>query len=185
MGGQLHVLLRHRLLAQPDGFEGFGTVAVAAMASDLPVTQCDDGERRDPHFYTAVSASADLHAADYNVIAVVEVLLGFKSERIPCREPLGKPRLDLVAATVNLLPDRDPGRNLPFDFRVKRLKRDLIVASIEGLVVPPHDLHALLRHRPRSISRNAPLPCEAAAREPDRSARRAAFASASKRPPRA
>src|SRR6185503_376746 len=97
----------------------------------------------------AVSAAADLHAADHDLIAVVEVLLGFEPERLPCREPLGKPGLDLVATTIGLLADRDPGRNLPFDVRVERLERDLIVASIEGVVVPPHDLHALLRHRPR------------------------------------
>ena len=39
---RLHVLLRHRLPGQPDGFEGGGAVVVELRADDLPVAYCPD-----------------------------------------------------------------------------------------------------------------------------------------------
>jgi hypothetical protein len=151
-----HGLPRHRLHPRAGCFKGLGTVPVAAMASDLPVTQCEDVEGREPPFYAAASAAANLPAGYYYVISVVEDLLGFKSVRTPCREPLGKPGLDLVAATVDLPVDRDPGGNLPLDLRVKRVKRGLIIGAVEraGSVRTsstfPSDI------APRSISRQRP-----------------------------
>jgi hypothetical protein len=58
--------------------------------SDLPVAQCEDGEGREPHFYAATSATADLHAAYNYLVSVGEHFLGLKSVRIPCPEPLRK-----------------------------------------------------------------------------------------------
>ena len=123
------------------------------MASDLPVTQCEDVVGREPHFYAATSAAADLRAAYEYVISVVEHFLGLKSVHIPCREPLGKPPVDLVAATEDLPADGDPGGNLPLDFRVKRLKRRLIIGAIKRAEQRTHDLDVALRHRPPSIPR--------------------------------
>jgi hypothetical protein len=117
------------------------------MASDLPVTQREHVEGGEHHLDAATSAAADLHAAHNYVIPLVEHFLGLKSERIPCREPLGKPPLDLVAATVNLLADGDPGRNLPLDFRATRLKRRVIIGAVKRAEQPAHQLDVLLRHR--------------------------------------
>jgi hypothetical protein len=58
------------------------------MASYRPVTQCEDVEAREPDFYAATSAAADLHAAYHYVISVVKHLLGIKSARIPLGKPL-------------------------------------------------------------------------------------------------
>ena len=102
---------------------------------------------RQPHFYAATSAVADLDAGYNNVLSVVEHFFEFKSVRIPSREPLGKPPLDLVAATVNLLADGDPGRNLPLDFRVKRVKRGLIIGALKRTEQRTYQLDILLRHR--------------------------------------
>ena len=150
------IRLRHRLLPQSHGFEGFGTVPVAAMASDFPVTQCEDVEGREPHLYAATSAAADLQATYNDVISVVEHFLWLKSERIPCREPLSKPRLDLVAATVDLLADGDPGRNLPLDFRAERLKRPVIIGTVKRAEQRTHELDVLQRHRHRPVSPSSP-----------------------------
>jgi len=88
-----------------------------------------------------------LHAAYNYVLSVVEHFLGLKSVRIPCREPLGKPPLGLVAATVNLPADGDPGRNLPLDFRVKRLKGGLVIGAVKRAEQRTHHLDVFLRHR--------------------------------------
>jgi hypothetical protein len=57
----------------------------------------------------------------------------------PEPEPLGKPLLDLVAATVDHPADGDPGRFLPLDFRVQRLKRGLIVGALKRAEQPTHE----------------------------------------------
>src|SRR5204862_27703 len=48
----------------------------------------------------------------------------------------------------------DPGtRSVPFDLGVVVVERSLMIAAGEQVEQSPHDLHVLLRHRPRSISR--------------------------------
>jgi hypothetical protein len=121
------------------------------MAGDLPVAECEDGEGREPHFYAATAATADLHAAYNYLVSVGEHFLGLKSVRIPCPEPLRKPPLDLVAPTVDLLADGDPGRNLPLDFRVKRLERGLIIGAVKRAEQGTHEFDVPLRHRPPSL----------------------------------
>jgi hypothetical protein len=147
------LLERTRLPRQPGSLEGLGTVAIAPVAGDLPVTQREDVEGREPHFHAATSATAGLHPAYNHMVSTVEHFLGLKAVRIPCSEPLGKPPLDLVAATVDLPADRDPGRNLPFDLGVKRRERGLIIGAVIRTEQRTHELHVLLRHRPPSISR--------------------------------
>jgi hypothetical protein len=117
------------------------------------VTQGEDVKGREPHFDAAPSATGGLHAADKHVVSVVEHFLGLESVRIPRPEPLGKPPLDLFAATVDLPADGDPGRNLPFDFGVKRRERGLIIGAVIRTEQRTHELDVLLRHRPPSIPR--------------------------------
>jgi hypothetical protein len=109
-------------------------------------------EGREPHFYAAAWATGDLHAAYNHVVSVIEHLLGHKSVRVPCPEPLGKPPLDLVAAPVNLVADGDPWRNMPLDFRVKRLKRGLVVGAVKRAEQRTDKLDVLLRHRPQYLA---------------------------------
>src|SRR6185295_7716865 len=150
-GGAAHVL---QLLRKPSGFEGFGSVAVLDDAVDPAAAQLVNPEAslveldpaplaRAPHAYGAKRTVLCRRALD---------LLRLHRERVPGLKPLLRiPDECLGASKGGVLLD---GRVL--HLRVKRYGERAPVALVECGKEPPHrlgDLHVLLRHRPRSISR--------------------------------
>ena len=149
----LHVLLRHRLLREAGGFEGFGSVHVAVDASrscrrrrsrrcplrrstftPLPVPRPDDTDsttsRSSP---TSVISSISTCMSSKTSPSVVEVIA------------------DSVVAAKHAtlgLPQRSNGTHRPRTRSTSSVARSRRLNRVD---CPAHDLHVLLRHRPRSI----------------------------------
>src|SRR5829696_243788 len=147
----VHVLLRHRLLRQPGGFERFLSGEVLAPRGNLAVPNCEDDRVADVDLHVAVLHPP--HAADegYNLVPCIDQLLGLHPALLERLLPLAV----VVAQRVGALhqPDvieRALGRS-PVDVRMPELSEPVQAAPVIRGEVLPHDLHVLLRHRPRSI----------------------------------
>ena len=142
------------LLRQPHGFEGLGSVIEVAV--ERMTLRCSQG----PHLRvlsidldpaclprprsTAVKTTCRRHRGDRESHPRSPQRLGAIREKTP----------DAIMA-VEYAPVLHPQRvapHVPLNVRVVRAEDGLIVASPEGVEDTAHDLHVLLRHRPRSIA---------------------------------
>src|SRR5436190_15178287 len=136
-------LLRHRLLLEAHGFEGFGAVLVLEDIDDSAV----------PHLHVQVEPDIDLRATapaaafemkdDEEIVAGVEYFLDFQVVLRPGVEPSAANPLRCLHAVergVVLLKGR------PFDLGMRKLDEGVRVV-LEGPSPAPHHLHVLLRHR--------------------------------------
>jgi hypothetical protein len=144
------------LLPQPGGFEGVGFGLEPAMPNDPSISQRPDvsGVRRDrlvvcPAHQNEANGDDDFFPCRNE----------FKRLDTPGRPDLAQPSHELPDALVAVIDAwvKGPPRRVPFDLRIKEVI-GLVIEVLEDLVLPlcvepPHNLHVLLRHRPRSISR--------------------------------
>src|SRR5437870_4090129 len=79
----LHVLLRHRLLRQAQGFESLGTVGVCAEVCDQPFTEASDPRRFYVKGGTAATSAPSNVSQGKNPSAAVSDLLDLPSEVLP------------------------------------------------------------------------------------------------------
>jgi hypothetical protein len=93
-----------------------------------------------------------LHAEDEDPAAQVTHLLDLFLKFIPGADPTGDEPAHLLASVADADVRLGPG-SIDDHVWVEAVQRDLGVSAVEGVVHPPHDLHVLLQHRPRSISR--------------------------------
>jgi hypothetical protein len=158
----LDVLPRHRprsisLLPQPGGFEGFSLALKVLDANDFAVAECVGARTAGDHLDTSRAAGEDPLRDHDLILPDADELLWF--------EPITRPRLPKegqilakpIATAING-PVEDRIRIVHLDGGIEEIIEALVIGICENqvlplLVDPPHDLHVLLRHRPRSISR--------------------------------
>src|SRR5215208_2750054 len=143
---ELHVLLRHRLLPQPHGFEGLVSGLVDGHPRDLSVANLGDPSRPGPNRNPARPSRVDDPDWNNNAVASVDEVLSLRPYVAPSvgqhREIVPNPLVPAVGA---------PAQGAP-----RRVDYAIDIASRDRREQPFDDLHALLRHRPPSIPRR---PC--------------------------
>src|SRR5215207_11697016 len=145
------VLLRHRLLPQPHGFEGLLRTVVYLPPPDFPVSHARDlGEGVRTNLGSAGYALATDACHDDDIVPGVDQLFHFQTEALEVVGPCRPEGADSVAAEVTVLIRYDV-RGSPFDVLVHVLERRIPVAGVERFDTPPHQVDVLLGHRPPSI----------------------------------
>src|SRR4051794_22517586 len=134
---QLHVLLRHRLLRQPHGFESFGPIEEGLLQNRprLLIERPHEGELLLEPDAAPLAAKADVREGHDLTVAQVDYFSRFEAE---ASAPRGKPvtvelKVTLVATIDRLYvaerPERRRGVNL--DGRVVLRQHGLEVASVD------------------------------------------------------
>ena len=145
----LHVLLRHRLLPQPGGFEGLGLSPVIAPPDAFPPTPLGDiPEQYLERRVASCAATAKSHGCERQVSKVAhrdhfdrEVGENVDYARVPAA--------DSIVSAIRCPPSRPPlGRPRRQRPSVPETTQVPSVEGVKGLV---SQLHVLLRHRPPSI----------------------------------
>ena len=159
---QLDILLRHRLLPQPGGFEGFGFLMGEEELSLLHkavIVQRPDAVADDIHLDPATGASARQVCAYEDFVALdpeIERLNALFLEGVRL-QPFAQ-RGDAFNRRLAPLADK-------LEVGMDQLNHGLEVAAIERVVESPKSSdHLLVSHRPRSISRGAQPPRDNGAR---------------------
>ena len=143
-----HVLLRHRLLRQPHGFEGFGVVPVVLLVDDHVLTQHVDG--REFHARLGALVCATPEQPHENSISCVGEGDRFHCVGVPGFPDLFEPAHDRFQADEGsrLRPILNRPHN---DARVVQFAKSIHVPRVPRLQGGSHNLYVRLRHRPRSI----------------------------------
>src|SRR5215216_6649543 len=141
-----------RLLRQPGGFEGLGSLMEHPTASDLPVLDCVHDRAPRDHF----DPLAPLHVGgvrDHDLGARPREAVRLKLGLLKRRPELLPEGLELAMTAIDTL--ERPSGPRPVNFRIGAPQGEQRhqVASVPRFEMAPHDLDVLLRHRPRSISR--------------------------------
>ena len=134
---QLHVLLRHRLLRQPHGFEGFGSVGVLADAIEPAAAQLVN-----PEDALVDLDSAPLACAPHAYGAKCTVLCRCALDLLRLQRTYPRPQAT-VPYTGRLPPGRDrrrAPRGRVLHLRVKLYGERAPVALVERGPEPPHRL---------------------------------------------
>jgi hypothetical protein len=137
-------------LRQPHGFEGFGSVTVLARFGDLSVSQSEYMELVLFEGGAAGPAATDQVNSDDNAVARIDELLRLRL-KLSVLEDLRKMLHTGVAAAMRSGPPRIVRPIPPHGGRIGQLNHCREVASVERIKPLAHQLHVLLRHRPRSI----------------------------------
>src|SRR5829696_1366616 len=154
----LHVLLRHRLLRQPDGFEGVRGIEVGPRSNDAASFQLvDDGELQ-LHRHPASLAGRPLpQQADNAIIARVDQLLYLQRPTVEVLGPHAHELDEPITTAIARGRPGDLGRRYPLGVLTdcSRIETGTKLAALhprqERFEQPPRHLHVLLRHRPPSI----------------------------------
>ena len=143
----LHVLLRHRLLREADGFESLGTVRVLLAASCPFPTDEPYLPTLHSHFNSAASAPSVQDGADEHIVARVqelrrddvEVVSGFR------------PALEVAAQAVVPMDRSTFLVRQVLEFLMAERQHPFYPCVFQPSKDRPNDFHVLLRHRQRSI----------------------------------
>src|SRR5687767_12078472 len=140
------------LLRLPGGLEGFLDGPEHAPFHDLTVVDlhCVGVVLLDSD--SGLLGYADFLGADDHPLARFAEFPGINGVLLPAREPVVEVIAHAVPALVASLSVRFPGVRIDLDFWTDKPEQGIEIAP-ERLEALPHDLNALLRHRPRSISR--------------------------------
>jgi hypothetical protein len=147
----LDVLLRHRLLPQPGGFEDIGAIPFEMRFQDAAVMYADSVRDMPVEIKPASCSSAAPTDINHYPIALTADDLDIE----PCIVYLSRDPRDLFDHLIashkrtRLGPTVGHGEAA---FGSKEVGEALYVPSLEAAVGLQDDLHVLLRHRPRSIS---------------------------------
>src|ERR1700730_4632747 len=140
---KLHVLLRHRLLLQAHGFEGFGVIEEELFENDATLAdRADDGVA----LLAREAALRPLHVpAQPKKDTVAQVDYALDPEVRPSRRRGLPVEVDGGLTTVGALLGPS-GVHPQGDVRVGDLLESLPVSAPEGVGSAPDQLHVLLRH---------------------------------------
>jgi hypothetical protein len=148
----LDVLLRHRPLLKPGGFEGFLLGWEHRQVCDLPPVNVIGKRVGGLNFNPASLAPPVLHGEDKDPAPQVTHLSDLLAPFIPGAHPSGDDRVQLLVPQTSAAVRSGPGC-IDDHVRVKVGQRTVGVSTVEGVVHPLHNLDVLLRHRPLSIPR--------------------------------
>src|SRR5215211_9431906 len=146
----LDVLLRHRLLPRPGGFERFLPLLIHANAGDGAIAQCPD--QSDPSRCLVPVANANVSGlGNHYLLPGFDELVRLDPNRLPDTDELVQDLAHLIEQvyTVNWT---DRPREVEFKVRSRIAKRGVNVSPVEGIDGGPNHLDVLLRHLP-AVSR--------------------------------
>ena len=138
--------------SQPGGFEGFLPVLKHPQPHDFLVAELEELEELPVNLDTAAFAAPILVNSGQNMLTEVGQLLHFHAELLPCADPYGRRPSDAFVSVVDRCP-RLERRWRKLNIGIEAGHARLEVAPGVGVMYTPDDLHVLLGHRPRSISR--------------------------------
>src|SRR5829696_6768261 len=145
-----HVLLRHRLLPQPHGFEGLVSGLVDGHPRDLSVADLGDPSRPGPNRKPARPSRVNDSDWNDNAVASVDEVIRLRPYVAPSlgqhREVVPNPLVPAVAAPAQGAP-----RRVDYSIWSRPGDHAFDIASRDRREQPFDDLHAFLRHRPPSI----------------------------------
>src|SRR5215204_5048743 len=145
----LHVLLRHRLLPQPDGFESLGAVEVLDEPRNLAAAEVKQARSLGadlPYLQSAcLAACAEVEEHEHTLPVELAVLLRLDAPLLPSAQPVTKglghpgqpPRATRCGSVGPYV----------FDLRVRPLGR-AEVAALPRLVDRAHEVQVRRRHEP-------------------------------------
>src|SRR6185295_3172947 len=148
---QLHVLLRHRLIRESGGFEGVGLSAIEAELRDFGAADLE--EKPEVLLHADAAAFPLCHLADPNQDAVTQIdeLLGKHPPVAEILRPVcgcvEESGLTVVRRAIRV-------GAVGGDIVGEQIEQCFEFAALESLAALTDDLHLLLRHQPRSISRH-------------------------------
>src|SRR2546421_11607648 len=144
-GHDLHVLLRHRLLLKPHGFEGVLAVRVLLHLNRLSFP--NRPHERQPLLHVQPASASGAVSAGYNddCVSRIYVLLGLDAKVLVDLE-------DAPQGAVRICSDMRPRlydtvELLPLEVRCDLIGRRTEVTPPPTVVDRSHDLHVLPRHR--------------------------------------
>src|SRR5262245_13256556 len=146
----LHVLLRHRLLREACGFEGFASVPEEHHPYRSASVEGDDLVEHILRLGAArLSGTSEAYAGEQPV-AVVDYLFRFVAQLAEYIAEHPPERLDALITSVDLAIRRNAGR-VEYHLGVHRRKRGVPVTVVVRRLGPPEGFNGFVRHRPRSI----------------------------------
>ena len=115
--------------------------------------QIDDG-RRLYHQLDPVLAALVFTLKNHNPVASIDQLLWLDPVLSPNLVVLRIEGLgDLAEATQDFALLQAPDGPMELGVRIDQIRHSAPIPALQEFICPPHYLHVLLRHRPRSISR--------------------------------
>src|SRR2546423_5541679 len=151
--GDLHVLLRHRLVLEPGSFESAVVACEVLQPLDQAVLEfCHLVKLHLGRNAAPLALPDQASAHDYALTRISEFEIGEPAVPEGLSHHLPE-RQDSIMASKNAYVEVHLGGNPPFDVRIEIGQGGLILPFVIGLDAGLDPLHVLLRHRPRSISR--------------------------------
>jgi hypothetical protein len=147
------VLLRHRLLPQPGGFEGLSLIHVALNADHVSIVHLKEDCRIGLELDPASPSTPELALQHDHTVTRINELFRLEPAFIPSLEVLFLKRVpDFLKTTRDgALPEAADGA-MQLHVRTNHRSWQVPLSPDHGRVDHPHDLDVLLRHRPRSIA---------------------------------
>ena len=132
----LHVLLRHRLLPQPDSFEGRVPHPCSPITDALAVGDVEHLPHTKLRLHAAAAAAPSHERANHDpIVARLADLLDIEMEALPHLKYLLQPTPHTLMAAISLL---EAGKSLadhfPFDVRMEALGKGIDVALLTASV---------------------------------------------------
>src|SRR6185437_11459456 len=149
--GKRHALLRHRLLREPHGFEGFKRLVEPREPNDLAVTNVEHVATLDIDLDTAADAACDRPRPHRHPVACLVKLERLEPTGwVDVADVLGSDREPLVAPAR---PGLDGIRRVDvLDVWVHHCGHYAEAILVPGVIESLHQLH-VLRHRPTRVPR--------------------------------
>jgi hypothetical protein len=146
-------LLRHRLLPQPGGFEGFFGVEVAADPNRLAVLEVDHGGKRGCDLGSALPTTRDPASGRDDSIAEIPDVRELHPELTESLVQVTQHPADAGVSSVHrrITPHRPQDGGLPLHVRVELSQQRVDVAVVVRIREAFKALDVLPRHRPPSI----------------------------------
>ncbi len=138
------------LLRQAHGFEGCCPIPVVLVTHHQAVSDSRDAGHLSAHGQAIAPASVEREVREDSLASVTQ-LVNLDRERLPgLSEVLPEP-FEAVVAVIDGIKAGKQTRSHILEVAMKNGQYGVHVASVPRFDPPAHQLHVLLRHRPRSI----------------------------------
>src|SRR5262245_53011423 len=142
-----HVLLRHRLLRQPGGFEGLGLFGEAIDSHDEAVSKGVESRKLALDLDSFPTPKAPEIDGENPAILSLDPLQRLRGRGLPAPDSDPDELFPSLMAEKFQVVIRTLDTGIDFDGRVQVPQGAIEVTIVKGLGEGPQDLHVLLRHR--------------------------------------
>jgi hypothetical protein len=145
----MDVLLRHRLLPQPHGFEGLRAVLIEAEPDHSAPAERPDPGRTSLHLDLTTARCVGSQGHNH-VLPGLDEVVGLDPNGFPGLDESLNPVSPLIGALYPRV-KTDRTRHVELAVRGHGFERHINLSPADGINGSANDLHVLLRHRPPSI----------------------------------